>query len=148
MWMSDVPDEKRDLFEPVFNSWRLGGHCFVTGLGLAMVQRAMLACSEVSHVTTIERNKDVIKLVGTKLEKDFPGRVTIIEADAMKYKPSKGEQYSVVWHDIWPTLASDNLKEMGVLNRRWTHHATWYGCWGKNICQWMKREEAKPWTGW
>ena len=65
----------------------------------------------------------------------------IIEADAYLYQPPKGIRYSVVWHDIWPDLCEDNLKEMGTLHRRYGKRCDWQGSWGKELLRHHRRRD-------
>ena len=98
----------------------------------------------VDKVTVIENSPDVIALVGPTLMKRYSSllpRLEIIEADAFTYKPPKGIRYSVVWHDIWPDLCTDNLKTIGTLHRRYGRRCDWQGSWGKELLHHHRRQE-------
>jgi hypothetical protein len=124
--MSDTPGEMRDHLEPVY---RARGHVLINGLGLGMVLAAVLRKPAVTQVTVVELSKDVIQLVAPHY---VDPRLTIVHADAFKYTPPRGSRYEVVWHDIWPTICSDNLKEMRQLRRKYARRATWQGCWSED----------------
>lgn len=129
--MSDTPDEIRDHMGAI-NAAR--GRCLINGLGLGVVLQAVARKSEVDHVTVIEIDEDVIALVGPHYEAMFPDRIDIIKADAFAYRPPRGVRYGMVWHDIWPTICSDNLPEMARLRRKYARRADWQGCWARAEC--------------
>ena len=60
--MSDIPHEMLDHREPVSHA---RGHCLINGLGLGMVLAAVLKQPDVTDVTVIEVDRDVIDLVGS-----------------------------------------------------------------------------------
>jgi hypothetical protein len=169
--MSDTPDEIRDHLGAIAEAERYGGHVLINGLGLGMVVAAVLnaerhceECSGYPHrgectcepvaakrytvdkVTVIENSPDVIALVGPTLTERYGDRLEIIEADAFTYKPPKGIKYSVVWHDIWPDLCTENLKTMGTLHRRYGRRCDWQGSWGKELLRHHRRQEKA--TSW
>ncbi len=163
--MSDTPDEMRDHMFAISEAEERGGHVLINGLGLGMVIAAVLdaqvrcrKCKQYPHhgdcncahvadvfsvdkVTVIENSPDVIALVGPTLKERYGDRLDIIEADALTYKPPKGIRYSVVWHDIWPDLCTDNLKTMGTLHRRYGRRCDWQGSWGKELLRYHRRQE-------
>jgi hypothetical protein len=142
--MSDTPDEIRDH---LFAVGAAKGHCLVVGLGLGMVAQAMLSKPEVEHVTIIEKSPDVIQLVGPWLSAKFPGRVTIIEADVLKWEPPKGARWDVAWFDIWDNICADNLDEMKVLHRKFGRRAGWKGSWARERCELQAAQWARsPWN--
>lgn len=107
------------------------GRVLINGLGLGMVLRAILQKPEVAYVRVIEKSVDVIALVGPYFS--FDPRVEIIHADAMEYKPAKGERFDVVWHDIWENICSDNNEQMKVLHRRYGRICDWQGSWSRGL---------------
>lgn len=149
-WMSDTYAELRDHHEPVLKA---RGHCLVTGLGLGIVANAMARRDAVTRVTVIERAPEVIALVKDHLHE----KVDVIRADATEWKPPRRdvvlyggsdscdktefahiglapapqywpEWFGAVWHDIWPSICSDNLEIMTKLKRRYGRRARWQGC--------------------
>jgi len=78
----------------------------------------------------------VIKLV-VPFYKDK--RLTIINADALEWKPPKGQRYDFVWHDIWDDICDDNLKEMEKLHRKYSKKTDWQDSWCKKLCKKLKR---------
>lgn len=129
--MSDTPAEMRDHFTPVSEA---KGHCLVHGLGLGIVAEAMLRKDCVDHVTVIEKSEDVVTLVAPYLRGKWGDkRITIVQADAMTWKPPKGARYGCVWHDIWDSICADNLPDMRFLHRRFGQKADWQGSWAREL---------------
>lgn len=146
MWMSDTPDEMKDHLEPISQARRKGEHVLINGLGIGMVAGAVAALENVTGVTVIENSPEVIALVGPSLTERFGSKVKIIEADSYTYAPPKGLRYSVVWHDIWIDLCTDNLQLMAKLHRKYGRRADWQGSWGKELLQYRRRQERD--SGW
>jgi len=134
--MSDTPDEIGDHYSMINNAH---GEVLINGLGIGMVLQAVLEKPEVTHATVIEYSSDVIALVGEHYKKKYGDRLTIICADALKWKPSKDAHYGAVWHDIWDNICSDNLPEMTKLHRKYAKISEWQGSWAKYECQMAKR---------
>jgi len=128
LWMSDTPAEKLDHYEAVRCS---SGDCLVTGLGLGMVANAMAVRDEVNSVTVIENNPRVIAAIAPHLHQ----KISVIEADALEWRPPSTAKYGAVWHDIWPSICADNLPEMTKLKRRFARRAEWQGCWAQDLCR-------------
>ena len=114
------------------------GRVLVNGLGLGMVLTALLKKPDVASITVIENSPDVIALVAPTFASD--PRVTIIHADALEWRPAKGEKFDAVWHDIWDDISSDNLQDMKTLHRRYGRRADWQGSWMRHMCERQLRE--------
>ena len=125
--MSDTPDEIRDHLDPIH---RARGLCLVNGLGLGVVVCGMLA-GGAEKVIAIEQSAELIALVGGPLREKLNGCLEIRQADALEYNPPKGERYTVVWHDIWDGICSDNLPAMHRLHRKYGRRCNWQGSWGR-----------------
>ena len=138
--MSDVPHEMLDHCEAVS---RARGHCLINGLGLGMVLAAVLKKPDVTDVTVVEIDQDVIDLVGSTYAGDR--RLAIVNADAFTYQPPEGRRYGMVWNDIWDGIrrSAANLKQMAMLRRKFDQIADWQGCWAEDLCmRWAAREAA------
>lgn len=131
--MSDTPCEIRDHFGFVR---RARGNVLINGLGLGLCLAAVLRKPEVTKITVIEIDPDVIGLVAPYFT-DL--RLTIINANALTWKAPKGESYDAVWHDIWPNICEDNLKEMAVLHRKYGRRCNWQGSWCHAECLRLRR---------
>lgn len=124
--MSDTPNEIDDIREPIR---RASGNVLVNGLGLGVLVNAILTKPTVSRVTVIEISEDVIQLVGAHYQKQYGERLHIVNADALKYKPTNGDYYSVAWHDIWDNICADNLPQMKTLHRKYGRICDWQDSW-------------------
>lgn len=115
----------------------------VNGLGLGIFIKHLL--EECFTVEVIEIDPDVIELVGSQLLRMFPHNLTIVQADALEWRPPKNTRYGVVWHDIWDEGSLDNLPEYKLLLRRYGHYANWQGAWARDH---LKREQRREnaWT--
>lgn len=168
MVMSDTPDEIRDHLSFIKQAQ---GHVLIHGLGLGMCAAAALHKPEVRHVTVVEAAEEVIELVGRPLaayaanvaahstrDNWYPEhmapiqqeRLTVVHGDALTWKPPKGSQWDVVWHDIWDYLCADNLEDMKRLHRRFGRRTRlWQGSWGRELCEYEMqriRRQEKTWS--
>ena len=108
------------------------GNCLINGLGLGLLLKNILLKPEVTDVTVVEISQNLIDLISPFYKDD---RVTYICADALEYTPPKGKRFSMVWHDIWDTICSDNLPEMAKLHRRYGKRTDWQGSWCHEECK-------------
>lgn len=132
--MSDTDAERADLV-PFVN--RATGRVLINGLGLGVGLAAVLRKPDVISVRVIEINPDIINLVAQHFSAD--DRIEILEADALTYRPQKGERFDAVWHDIWPDLCADNLPQMKELHRAYGKRTAWQASWGREICEYHAR---------
>lgn len=110
---------------------RATGRVLINGLGLGMLLEAILAKPDVGYVRVIEKEADVIALVGPQFTHD--PRVEIVHADALDYRPARGERFDFVWHDIWPDISTDNLPQMTQLARRYGQRTKAQGFWARDL---------------
>jgi len=141
--MSDTPDEMRDHLP--FVTHAAYGSILINGLGLGMVLKNVLLRKEITDVTVIEIDRDLIYLVGPHYNDK---RVTILCADAFTFKPPKGKRYNAVWHDIWDDICTDNLDQMKYLHRKYGHYTGWQGSWCRGLCELQLKKERKLFGGW
>jgi len=104
----------------------------INGLGLGVALTEILKSDKVKEVTVIEKSLDVINLVAPHIQDK---RVSVINADAFKWKPPTGKKYDIVWHDIWDDICADNLPEMTRLHRKYGKRSLWQGSWAKELCK-------------
>jgi len=107
------------------------GDILINGLGLGIVLIALLKKKTVKSITVIEKSKDVIKLVASAYKDE---RLTIINADAFKWRPPINVKYDYVWHDIWTNICYDNLVGMDKLCEKYENKTKWQDCWAKDMC--------------
>ena len=108
-WMTVTPNEVETMRAPIQESH---GKVVTLGLGLGYFAFHASQKSEVSSVTVIERDPNVISLFKTYILPQFPNgeKISIIEADAFDYLKSTTERMEAdylfcdLWHD-----ASDGL---------------------------------------
>lgn len=115
------------------------GHMLINGLGLGFLLKAILRKPGVARVTVIEKERDVIELVGSHYRDD---RLEIIHADAFEYQPPKGIRYNLVWHDIWDEVSVTNLAEIKQLKLKYGRRCAWQGAWAQRE---ILRLQARGW---
>lgn len=84
------------------------GHTVVMGLGMGVYLYNIIAKPEVERVTVIERDTAVLDIFFKVTNfHDWPGaeKVNIIQADALTWKPNKGDEVDFLYVDIWKNLA-------------------------------------------
>lgn len=119
------------------------GNVLVTGLGMGMVMPFLLCNPAVTAVTVIEKSPDVIALSAAHFAHP---KLTVIQADAHEWRPPKGTVYDFCWHDIWPELCVDNLKEMASLTRKFARFGKpVQDCWGRDFLRRERRRNSRRW---
>lgn len=139
--MSNTPMEvktNRDAFD------QATGRVLVSGLGMGMLLEGLLSKPDVTLVKVIEIDPDVIALVAPHFLHDK--RFVIVQGDAYAYKPSPGEKYDYVYHDIWDDISADNLPLMNKLTRRWQNRTPAQGVWSRSMAR-RERERNRAY-GW
>lgn len=142
--MSDTPEEKRDHLQFVAKAH---GHVLINGLGLGMCVVACLRKKEVTRVTVVELDQDVIDLVAPTLFARWGGdsgnlsdaRLQIIKDDCLTRKWDREEWWHCVWHDIWDNICGDNWESMKLLHRKFGHKCGMQDSW----CRWLVQEHSK-----
>lgn len=102
--MSNTPAEIADL-SPFLDQAR--GSVLIFGLGLGVVVQALMNKRDITSITVIEIDPDVIKLAGTHYL-SVSRKLKIIEGDAFKYYDET--KYDAIWFDIWDEISEENLK--------------------------------------
>ena len=78
-------------------------------------------------VDIVEIEQDVINLVWpTYRDGD---RVTLHHADAFTIQWPKGTKWDCAWHDIWPSLCTENLPEVAKLKRKYGRMVKYQAAW-------------------
>lgn len=132
--MSDTQAEKYEHQAAL----KAQGRVLVTGMGMGMVMPFLLCNPRVTAVTVVERSQDVINLSAAHFQHP---KLRVIHADAMTWKPEKGETFDFCWHDIWTDLCGDNLPQMATLTRRFARFGKpVQDCWGRDY---LRRERAR-----
>ena len=143
LMMSDTDMEKRTNYEFISNA---KGDVMIAGLGIGLILHNLekkVKTGEVKSITVYEKYQDVIDLI-TPYYKHLP--ITVKCEDILNYLPPKEEMYNTIYFDIWPTINTDNLKDIRILHNRWKFHKRqdgWMDSWVKQKLQNMKREENR-----
>ena len=133
--MSNTPAEIDDFRGFLYYA---RGNVLVNGLGLGVVLKALLHKDPpVKTITVIEKSEDVIKLVAPTFNNE--PRVTIINADALTWKPPRAMYYDSVWHDIWDYICAENLKDMVKLHKKYGKRCSYQASWCRAQCQNLRR---------
>ena len=122
--MSDTPAEIGDHLDFIY---RATGRCLLNGLGVGVMLKAVLAKVEVTQVDVVEIEQDVINLVWPTYKDG--DRVTLYHADAYTIQWSKDTRWDCAWHDIWPSLCTDNLPEIAKLKHKYAHKVKYQKAW-------------------
>jgi hypothetical protein len=130
LYMSDTRNERITNYEVIRKAT---GDVLIAGLGIGMILADILAKPEVTSVTVVEINPDVVALVGDAV-KAMPGgeKLTVVTEDIFKYKPAKDQKYDVIYFDIWADQSGDERKEVTRLHRRgawWRKPGGWMASW-------------------
>lgn len=115
--MTDTEMEWHTNWRFLFNA---NGRVLVAGLGLGMIVLAVQDREEIEKILILEKEKEIIALVKPQLP--FLPKVEIILADALEWRPPKGEKFDTIYFDIWPDICGDNYEEMKRLHRRFSRN--------------------------
>jgi hypothetical protein len=74
------------------------GSVLITGLGLGCVVRGLLASKKVDHITVVEIDKQILRVVGHEFRSNH--RVELIHGDALNFYPGR-RKFDFGWHDLW-----------------------------------------------
>lgn len=97
--MHDEPHELRKHLEFIV---RARGSVLKTGLGLGCVVRGLLCNSAVTMITVVEREPDVLRLVGRHLFEPSPRiPIRLVQADALEWCKHTDQKFDCAWHDVW-----------------------------------------------
>ena len=106
VWMTVTPNEINTIQPAVQSST---GKVLTFGLGLGYYAFHAMLKEDVTSVTVVEKNPQVIEVFTRLLLPHFPNRnkLRIIEADAFDYAANvmPGEGYDVVFTDLWHDVA-------------------------------------------
>lgn len=136
--MSDTPDELDDHRNFIRAAT---GNILINGLGLGCVLNVTRHNDRVKTITVVEKNPDVIALVGPHFADD--PKVNIIEGDAFTFKPKIDGKYDVAFHDIWFDICLDNLEHMKKLHRRYGRFAKQQFSWSRDTLERIRKQENR-----
>jgi hypothetical protein len=115
--MSDTPMEKRTNYRFLEEAH---GDVLIGGLGIGMIIIPIQEKIEVKSITILEKNPEVIELVGKQLP--LNNKVTVIEGDIFTYELAKGTKFDSIYFDIWSYINTDVWIEMKALKIKYRKH--------------------------
>lgn len=136
---SNTQAEIKDIWEPIYQAKKRGGHILINGLGLGMILIPILESEKVKKITVIELSQDVLNLVAPTYQDE---RIEFIMANALTFQ-SDGMRFTTVWHDIWNDICSDNLPDMHILHRKYGRRCDWQASWARYRCERQRREDKR-----
>lgn len=146
IWMSDTQAEIRDHVPAILQIAYGAERVLLHGLGIGMVLNAALMADSVSEIDVIERESEVIELVGEHYTAKAVscGKTLRLRCDdAYLWTPPKAAHWNVIWHDIWPSICGDNLEGMKKLHRRFGRRCDWQGSWCRHECECQAKSEQQ-----
>lgn len=131
MWMTDLPEELNQIEELLF-AVKPKGRVLVGGLGLGILAQRVIDQDDVSDVTVVELDADVIKLCAK------PG-YNVVHADIMEYLRTSDEQFDYYLLDTWQgtgeTVWWEEVMPMRrLIRKRWGVRAVVHS-WAEDIMQ-------------
>jgi hypothetical protein len=135
--MSDTYSEIIDLY-PLFNDvenfTKQNESCkiLISGLGLGIAVQGCFI-NNATHITVIEKSLNITLHIGSKYKEKYKDKIEIINEDIFKWEPPENTYYDFIWHDIWPTISLDNLKQIYKLHDRFKNLSFWQKSWCENL---------------
>ena len=110
-WLSIMQDTEQEYGEHQWLMPRMSGHVLIAGLGIGMIHIPLLASSDVTSVTIVEKEQDVIDLVWPYCAQD--SRFTLVKDDIYTWDPDSTDglpttNWDVGWFDTWLTTDCDD----------------------------------------
>lgn len=136
LMMSDTPME-RESNQEILNAY---GDVLIGGLGLGMIPFALQRNPSVKSICIIEKESDVIELVGKQiielLNISVP-HVHIIQDDVFDYPATHAaERYDTIYMDIWPYYGHGMQDDMTRLKQAYApllKENGWFSCWQQDV---------------
>jgi hypothetical protein len=130
-----VMEDSREELRKHLPIWlKAKGRVLVTGLGLGCVVRGLLANKQVEHITVIEIDKAILRIVGHEFISN--PRVTLIRGDALTYPAPPACDYA--WHDIHEMDGDEHLHVLHLkLLAKYSKICRHQGAW--NLPRFLKR---------
>jgi len=132
-----MEDSKQELRKHLPIWLNAKGSVLVTGLGLGCVVRGLLASKQVEHITVVEIDRSILRIVGHEFEGN--SRIKLIQGDALKVQFNR-QRFDYAWHDLW-TDGGENLQVQHMrLIVKFSRNCATQGCWG--MPRFLKRKLA------
>jgi len=126
------------------------GNVLIAGLGLGMVVLEISKKVDVEGIIVVEKEQEVIDLVGPHVLKHTACPIIIEHRDIFKFKEHARSYfdsiYDTIYFDIWDDIGADNWEEMKILKRMYRSllyegGKAWMGCWREETMANMARDE-------
>tara|TARA_B100000902_G_scaffold286749_1_gene272853 strand:- start:1949 stop:2542 length:594 start_codon:yes stop_codon:yes gene_type:complete len=144
VWLNIMQDTEQECGEHDWLASRLSGDILIGGLGIGMVHIPLLASSDVTSVTIVEKEQDVIDLVWANCAKD--DRFTIVCDDINTWDPDPSDglpttSWDVGWFDTWLTHDDDGNGNLITIDGYIQAMQNKYGSYVSEIGGWQWPEE-------
>jgi len=107
---------------------RMEGDILIAGLGIGMVNEMLVESDDVTSVTIVEKEQDVVDLVWEHCAKD--DRFTLIVDDIETWDIPEDSHWDVIWFDSWIETNSLSKEEYKVfLQERYGSYCDELECW-------------------
>jgi len=131
-WLNIMQDTEAEYSEHDWLMSRLSGDILIGGLGIGMINIPLLASSDITSVTIVEKNQDVIDLVWANCAKD--DRFTIVCDDINTWDPDATDglpttSWDVGWFDTWLTFDEKLSDYITRINNKYGSYVTEIGGW-------------------
>lgn len=141
--MSDTPMEINTNREFISKAH---GSVLIGGLGIGMVVLAIQDKPEVTKITIIERESEILEMLLPQLP--LNNKVSVLKSDIFSFEPVAGTKYDTIYFDIWNGINGDNYPEMKQLHLRYRKFLSkspdkWIGSWRKDDCKRLHLESKK-----
>ena len=105
------------------------GDVLIGGLGIGMVHQALIDNPNVTSVTVVELEQDVVDLVWNHCAKD--DTFTLVVADFETWTPPAGSSFDTVWGDtkLWDNPLTDDEYQTMIVNN-YSQFTDNIGFWG------------------
>ena len=131
-WINIMQDTEAEYSEHDWLMSRLSGDILIGGLGIGMIHIPLLASSDVTSVTIVEKNQDVIDLVWANCAKD--DRFTLVCDDINTWDPDATDglpttSWDVGWFDTWLTHQETISEYAANMNNKYGSYVSEIGGW-------------------
>lgn len=107
----------------------------INGLGLGIVPFILGELPETKFIRAHEINPEIIAIIEPNLRDCMRKGVEleIVEHDAFG-GPIDSRLFDCIWHDIWPTITSENIPQFKKLRAIYGHISQHQYCWAEEYC--------------
>jgi hypothetical protein len=154
LWMTDTPYERRGNLE-LHRAAK--GDVLILGLGIGMLPTALAQKPDVTSITIVEIDEDVIAAVTPTLTRTAPA-ARVLHGDA--FLPERldlpraraGGGFDTILADVWPTICADDRPQHIAMRRAWRawlrpsgRHVTWQEDRVKREWDADRRDDSRTW---